>query len=334
MSPVDIVNLDPKHSTSISRGLPPIELLTQIKNARKSLGVIAIQQADECETYSSYTELALMTFDEIEKISSLSESEFLDSRLQTYFPDLDAMTLGLPFPGIFLLAGSTSIGKTSFALNLARNIAHLASKKVIYLSNDCSPSELLGRIWSSMAEIEFGRIATSRLQPEEWYKLGEVINQLEQAPLLFSNKKFGSLKGFSDWLKSIPNQNSSRPALIVLDDLSRICISSCTTKEKMLTTLRSMVEELNLRILLLAQSKPLAINNGQFYPELLDIPCIDIVQSVCDIIWMIHRDEFWNADTSERGLAKLICMKQKNGPVGTIRLHYRPQYSQFTSLED
>jgi replicative DNA helicase len=253
--------------------------------------------------------------------------------LLTFFSDLDAMTLGLPRSGLFLLSGSTSVGKTSFALNLVRNIAEYGSKSVDYYTYDSASTELLIRIWSSLTDIESGRISTSRLTADEWQLLGQAISRLELSPLFLSDQRFTSISALADCIRRRVS-SECKPSLIVLDDLSRICACTGASPPEMLSWLRDIVDELALRILLIAQSRPLDVKAGQDFPSLLDLPFVDVAQSLCDIIWMIHRDEYWNPDSLERGVARLIFMKHKNGPVGTIMFNFYPQYSKYLLFGD
>jgi replicative DNA helicase len=246
------------------------------------------------------------------------------SKIPTGFADIDAMTLGLTRGSLVVLAGSTGIGKTALALNLARNICLQGDVGVYFCTLDSSPAALLHRMLASMSSIESGQIATSRLTTEQWPRLGEAMSTLASAPLYFSEPSSNDISTICSLCKEA-KQSIESLGLIIIDSLQLTHGDSVG----FLKILRKLSTELNVSVLLTCQSKPsVEVRPGE-KPLMHDLPYLEAMQTYPHIIAMLHREEFWNPDTSSRGVAELMFLKNTDNPVGTIRLQFEPKFSLF-----
>ena len=133
-------------------------------------------------------------------------SPILGNRILTHFDDIDSLTQGLQAGSLVVLAGSTGMGKTSLALNLASNTSRLSKISVLYCTYDSSPNELLLRLLASLSGIESNRIRGSRLDQKEWQELGQACLEVGPAPLWFLDHPVDSLQEIRRWCSELDSK--------------------------------------------------------------------------------------------------------------------------------
>jgi replicative DNA helicase len=273
-------------------------------------------------------------FDRIE-VRSHASSEFphpLDRRIPTHFSEIDAVTQGLQRGSLVVLAGSTGMGKTTLALNLARNISLQSQTTVLYGAYDSPAQELMPSLLASMCGIESGRISGPRLIESEWPQLGEAIATIRKAPLFFMDRFASSLEAIRKCCTELQDQGSGAPGVLILDHLQLLPQLESGHDQDLrpvLQELRQLAVELDLCLILLCQIPPHAELRDDQRPLLNDLPCVAAMQTYAHVIALLHRDEYWNADSAVRGQAELIFFKNADNPVGTVRLGFEPQFSRF-----
>jgi replicative DNA helicase len=245
--------------------------------------------------------------------------------ISTGFADLDAMTQGLRRGSLVVLAGSTGMGKTALALNLARNISLQGEVAVHICALDSPPKALLQRMLASLCSIESGRIATSRLTSEQWPRLGEAMAQLSAAPLFFSGQSISSVPAIRSRCQELAIQSKQPLGLVMIDSLQLLAGDPAAQ----LKELRLLAAELEACVLLTCQSLPSVELRPGGAPLLHDLPALEAMQTYAHVIVMLHREEFWNPDTSTRGQAQLVLLKNSDNPVGTLRFRFEPMFSRF-----
>ena len=272
----------------------------------------------------SARELVAQAFSEMEQVWQEPRNSSTE-RFSTGFSDLDAMTQGLRRGSLVVLAGSTGMGKTALALNLARNVCRWGGVAVHICSLDSSPNALLQRLLSSLCEVEAGRIACSRLTPEEWPRLGEAMAKLSAAPLFFSGQTISSVAAIRSRCQELAAQISQPLGLVVVDSLQLLGGDPASQ----LKELRLLAAELEACVLLTCQSLPSVELRPGGFPLLHDLPALAAMQTYPHVIGMLHREEFWNPDTTTRGQAQLVLVKNSDNPVGTLRFEFEPMFSRF-----
>ena len=278
--------------------------------------------------------LAAELFDGIERRSHASGAfpDLSDRRIPTHFPEIDAITQGLQRGSLVVLAGSTGMGKTTLALNLARNISLQSQTPVLYGAYDSQAQELMPRLLASMCGIESGRILGPRLTESEWPQLGEAIATIRKAPLFFMDRSASSLEAIRKRCTELQDQGCSAPGVLILDHLQLLPQLQPGHDQEITTLLqelRQLAVELNICLVLLCQIPPHAELRDDHRPLLNDLPCVAAMQTYAHVIALLHRDEYWNADSAVHGQAELIFFKNADNPVGTVRLGFEPQFSRF-----
>jgi replicative DNA helicase len=269
-------------------------------------------------------ELVAQAFDGMEQVWQEPRVASTD-RLSTGFSDLDAMTQGLSRGSLVVLAGSTGMGKTALALNLARNICLRGDVAVHICALDSTPTLLLQRMLTSLCLVERGRIDSSRLTQEEWPRLGEAMAQLSAAPLFFSGQQIASMAAIRSRCQELAIQSTQPLGLVVIDSLQLLGGDPASQ----LKELRLLAAELEACVLLTCQSLPSVELRPGGFPLLHDLPALAAMQTYPHVIGMLHREEFWNPDTSTRGEAQLVLLKNSDNPVGTLRFGFEPGFSRF-----
>ena len=290
---------------------------------------------DEAIHIESLKDLLNKTFDKIESLSLGN----ITPGINTYFDDFDAMTLGLRRGDLIAFAGRPMMGKTSLALQIAKNIA---SQKlpVCFFGFDMSKEEYVFRILGMKLGIEINRLRSGRLQQDEWALLGEAIYSLSQLPIFIEDKRRITVQEIKDKCKKIASSSDQKNlGLIAIDSYHMIEYPNLDNYQVQLDRntrdLKDLAKELNVPVLITAPISKGLENRENRRPMLSDIrDCGDALEYYGDIIVMLYRDEYYDPETEDRGIAELIVTKHRNGPVGTAKMLFEPQYGRYRNLEE
>ena len=194
---------------------------------------------------------------------------------------------------------------------------------------DSTPTALLQRLLASLCEVDSGRLVSSRLTAEEWPRLGEAIAQLSAAPLFFSDQAINTVASIRAHCQELAAQRSEPLGLVVIDALQLLCGDPA----EQLKDLRLLAAELGACVLLTCQSRPSVELRPGGLPLLHDLPALEAMQTYPHVIAMLHREEFWDPDTSRRGEAQLLLVKNSDNPLGTLRFGFEPEFSRFLGID-
>ena len=255
-----------------------------------------------------------------------------DLLIPTHFSEIDAITQGLQRGSLVLLAGSTGMGKTTLALNIARNISLQSQATVLYGAYDSPPQELMPRLLASMCRVESGRICGPRLTQSEWPQLEEAITAISSASLFFIDRSASSLEAIRQRCAELQSEDCGAPGVLIIDHLHLLPqLQPCQDVDltPFLQKIWKLAVELDLCLILLCQTPPHAELRDDHRPLFNDLPGVAAMQAYAHVIGFLHRDEYWNPDSAVPGQAELIFFKNANNPVGTVRLGFEPQFSRF-----
>jgi len=287
---------------------------------------------DKPVEFKSLKNLLQRNLSEIENISLGNAS----AGIPTSFYDFDAMTQGLRRGDLIAFAGRPSMGKTSLALQLARNIAG-ENLPVCFFGFDLSKEELAYRILGMEVGIEIGRIRTGRFTSEEWELVHEKNAELESLPIFIEDKKGILIDEIKNRCRNISMTNSEKSlGLIVIDSYQMMEHSSTddyqVQLERNTRELKSLAKELNVPVLITAPISRRVEERENCRPMLSDIRDSDVLEDYGDIIVMLYRDEYYYPETTERGIAELIVTTHRNGPVGTVKMLFEPQFGRYRNM--
>jgi len=286
--------------------------------------------------------------DEIERRGLLSPSEILEwadgginafldpsSRapgLPTGFSVLDDMTLGLHGGELFILAARPSMGKTAMAMNIAAHVAERGAGVAVF-SLEMSRESILGRMLCSRARVDHLDYRAGRLNKDERRKTSQALHELCEMPIFIDDRPGAGLKSIRAKLDIF--RRTRKLGLVVIDYLQLMESASKENRNQEVGALsrglKIMAREMNVPFLVLSQlSRAPEGRQGNHRPQLSDLRDSGGIEQDGDVVAFIFREEVYKRDQPElRGLAELILAKQRNGPVGTVRLVFLHQYTKF-----
>jgi replicative DNA helicase len=258
----------------------------------------------------------------------------------TGYADLDARTSGLQPGDLIIVAGRPSMGKTSFALNIAENVALLSKLSVAVFSMEMGAAQLVMRMLGSVGRLDQHKLRTGRIADDDWPRLTHALGQLSEAPMYIDET--GSL-GAMD-LRSRARRLSSQCAksgqplgLIVIDYLQLMPGNGkgenrATEISDISRSLKALAKELHVPVIALSQLNRGLENRPNKRPIMSDLRESGAIEQDADVILAIYRDEVYNADSPDKGKAEILILKQRNGPIGTVPLTFLGEYTRFENF--
>tara|TARA_B100000700_G_C15060860_1_gene865727 strand:+ start:171 stop:1583 length:1413 start_codon:yes stop_codon:yes gene_type:complete len=309
------------------QNLPTDEILDKAEQK-----IFSISQEKPSTGLTPTAEILTSTFNEIES-RSLGTSV---AGIPVNFYDLDAMTQGLQRSDLIIVAGRPAMGKTSIVLNLAKNVAELHDLPVCIFSLEMSKEQLTYRLLSMEAGIESGRLRTGRLQQDEWPLLGQGITNLGQLPIFIDDKPNLSVLEMRSMCRRLIAEQGRELGLVVIDYLQLMEGTTPDNRVQELSRitrgLKGMARELKVPVIALSQLSRGVESRTNKRPMLSDLRESGSIEQDSDLVLMIYRDEYYNPETPDRGITELIVTKHRNGPIGTIKLLFEPQFTRFRNL--
>ena len=293
--------------------------------------VFNITQARPQDGLVSTAEVLTQTFADIE---SRAIGQTLPG-LACGFYDLDAMTQGFQRGDLIIVAGRPSMGKTSVVLNIARNVASYHKLPVAVFSLEMSRDQLVQRLLSSEVRIESSRLRAGRISAQEWEPLAHEISKLSQLPLYIDDTPNLTVTEMRSRCRRLQAESGGALGLVVIDYL-QLMGGNSENRVQMLSQitrgLKGLARELAVPVIALSQLSRGVESRTDKRPMMSDLRESGAIEQDADLIMMLYRDEYYNKDTVDRGIAELIINKHRNGPTGTVKLLFEPQYTQFRNL--
>ncbi|MDF5733118.1 MAG: replicative DNA helicase [Rhizonema sp. PD38] len=251
------------------------------------------------------------------------------------FYDLDAMTSGFQRSDLIIVAGRPSMGKTAFCLNLAHNIAALYKLPIAVFSLEMSKEQLVQRLLASEAGIETGYLRTGRISQTQWEPLSRAIGMLSEMPIFIDDTPNITVTEMRSQARRLQAEAGTELGLIVIDYLqlmegggdNRVQELSRITRN-----LKGLARELRVPVIALSQLSRGVESRTNKRPMLSDLRESGSIEQDADLVIMLYRDDYYNTDTPDRGVAEVIVSKHRNGPTGTVRLLFDPQLTKFKNL--
>jgi replicative DNA helicase len=251
----------------------------------------------------------------------------------TGYTDLDEMTSGLQPGDLVIVAGRPSMGKTALSLNIAENVALEAGLPVAVFSMEMAATQLVMRLIGSIGRLDQHRLRTGRLQDDDWQRLTQAVGRLNECPMHIDETPALNALEVRARARRLHRQYG-KLGLIVLDYLQ--LMSSSTQGENRATEiseisrgLKALAKELNVPVVALSQLNRSLEQRPNKRPVMSDLRESGAIEQDADVILFIYRDEVYNPDSPDKGVAEIIIGKQRNGPIGTVRLTFRGENTRF-----
>ena len=251
----------------------------------------------------------------------------------TGYTKIDEMTSGLQGGDLIIVAGRPSMGKTALALNFAQHIAVDNGLPVAIFSMEMSSTQLAQRMLGSIARVDQHKMRTGRLNDNEWSTLSDAMGKLHETPIYIDET--GALTALEVRARARRlKRQYSKLGLIVIDYLQLMSASTqgenrATEISEISRSLKAMAKELDVPVVALSQLNRALEQRPNKRPQMADLRESGAIEQDADVILAIYRDEVYNPETPDKGTAEAIILKQRNGPIGTVKLTFLGQFTRF-----
>jgi replicative DNA helicase len=272
----------------------------------------------------------------LSKIDKLIENKSTTTGVPTGFADLDRMTAGFQPSDLIIIAGRPSMGKTAFCLNIAANVALHANIGVAVFSLEMSADQLVMRMLCSLAQLDLARVRVGHIQDREYKKIAQAVGQLGEAPIYIDDTPALSVMELRARARRLRRDPSANLGLIVVDYLQLMRGRGEDNREQEISnisrSLKALAKELSLPIIALSQLNRQVELRADKKPVMADLRESGAIEQDADVIGFIYRDEVYHPDTADAGIAEIVIAKQRNGPIGNVRLSFQKQFALFSCL--
>ena len=256
----------------------------------------------------------------------------------TGFDDLDERTSGFQPGDLIIVAGRPSMGKTAFSLNIAENVALDTKLPVAVFSMEMGATQLATRMIGSVGRLDQHRMRNGNLENDDWVRLTTALGKLNDAPIYIDEG--AGLSSFDVRARARRlHRQCGKLGLIVVDYLQLMAGTSGRASENRATeiseisrSLKSLAKELDVPVVALSQLNRSVEQRPDKRPVMSDLRESGAIEQDADLILFIYRDEVYNPDSEDKGTAEIIIAKQRNGPIGRVRLTFLGQHTRFENF--
>lgn len=307
-----------------------LPILDRVDAAEAKIFAIGNKAQSDLDVESA-GEICIRVFQNIE-----SASQGLKSNIPTGFYDLDELLGGGLHPGnLIVIAGRPSMGKTAFAISLAFNIAQIHDSPTMIFSLEMSKEEVVTRFLSTISGIDSTHLREGKIENNDWEPLSRAIGLVSEAKIFIDGLPCPS----PHQIRSIVRKTIAKHGqlkLVVIDYLQLMVDGSDARLVQRLgeltRQLKLLAKECNVPVIILSQLNRRLEERSNKRPIMSDIRDSGRVEEDADVILAIYRNEYYNPDSPDKSIAEISCLKQRNGPTGTVKLLFNGALSQFLNL--
>ena len=289
-------------------------------------------------TSGEYIPIRQIVMNALEKIERAAKLSGTVTGIPTGFVDLDYRTAGLQPADLILVAARPSMGKTAFVLNIAQYVAFRENMCTVIFSLEMSKEQLVNRLFSLESRVDAQALRTGKLSDSDWEQLVEGAGIIGDSELIIDDTPGISISELRSKCRKYKLEHDLK--LIIIDYLQLMSGSSGRNSEsrqqeisEISRSLKALARELNVPVVALSQLSRAVEQRPDHRPMLSDLRESGAIEQDADVVMFIYRDDYYNKDTAEMGVAEIIIAKQRNGPIGTVKLAWLPDYTKFANLE-
>ena len=257
--------------------------------------------------------------------------------IPTGFIDLDYRTAGFQPSDLILVAARPSMGKTAFELNLAQYMAFRKDMTVALFSLEMSKEQLVNRMFSQESGVDAQKLRTGQLNDQEWERLIESAGTIGKSHLIIDDTPGISISELRSKCRKYKLEHNM--AIVMIDYLQLMTGGGSRTESRqqeisdISRSLKALARELNVPVVALSQLSRAVEQRPDHRPMLSDLRESGAIEQDADVVMFLYRDDYYNHDSPEAGISEVIIAKQRNGPIGTVKLAWLPEYTRFANLE-
>jgi replicative DNA helicase len=297
-----------------------------------------IFKVSESRIHPSFVRVGEVVKDSIKHVEQLYINKNRITGVPSGFVDLDALTSGFQPSDLIIVAGRPSMGKTSLALSIVRHVALECNRRVAVFSLEMSKEQVVMRFLCSEARVSNSRVRSGNLGESDFPRLVDAASKLAQADIFIDDTPAISVLEMRAKARRLHKE--SPLSLIVVDYLQLMKGSSRSAERReqeiseISASLKAIAKELSIPVVALSQLNRAVENRQDKRPLMADLRESGAIEQDSDIIGFVYRDEVYNPDTPDKGVAEFIISKHRNGPIGTVRLGFQAEYTLFVNLEE
>jgi len=274
--------------------------------------------------------------DTLATIDELSKSDATITGAETGFNDLDEMTSGLQPGDLIIIAGRPSMGKTTFSMNLAEFIAINDKKPVAIFSMEMPAEQLVLRMFASIGRVPLNDIRTGKIREEDWPRIGMAVKTFGETQLFIDDTPAMSPTEIRAKARRLAREHGQL-GVIVIDYIQLMqsgnkADNRAAEISEISRSLKALAKELKVPVIALSQLNRSLEQRPNKRPIMSDLRESGAIEQDADVIMFIYRDEVYNEDTADKGMAEVIIGKQRNGAIGKVRLTFTGKFTRFDNF--
>ncbi len=293
--------------------------------------IFDIRQGKDVTGLAPISDVVFESWDRLQKISGPDKDKYLGAK--TGFTLLDTVTTGLNKSDLIIIAARPGMGKTSFAMNIATNVARHAAKDVAVFSLEMSKEQLATRMLSTEALVDSNKLRSGLLSDDDWVRLATGADVLCNMPIFLDDTAGTNVPQIKAKLRRVKNLG-----LVVIDYLQ--LLGSTVKSENMVLrvqeitrNLKIMAKELDVPVILLSQLSRAVESRPDKRPLLSDLRDSGSIEQDADIVMFLYRDSYYNKESTEQNISECIVAKNRHGETGTVKLIWDGQFTRFSNAE-
>ncbi len=294
-------------------------------------GILAISEG-RAQRRGGFQPLKSLLTRAVDRIDKLFRSDNPLTGVPTGFSDLDGMTSGLQAGDLVIVAGRPSMGKTSLAMNIAEHAAITHKLPIAIFSMEMPSEQLAMRMMASFGRINAHKVRTGKLDDDDWPKLAMAVGALDEAPIFIDDTP--ALTSLELRARARRLKHEHGLGMIIVDYLQLMQATETTENRateisNITRALKTLAKELNVPLVAMSQLNRSLESRPNKRPVMSDLRESGAIEQDADVILFIYRDEVYNEDSPDKGVAEIIIGKQRNGPTGKVRLTFLGEYTRF-----
>ena len=314
---------------------PDNEIVTLLGEAEKELFEVSDQTVK-----TEYTPLDALLVDAFNRIEQLYQNKGALRGLKTGFRDLDKKTAGFQKGDLVIIGARPAMGKTTFAQNLAYNIANINKKGVLFFSMEMASSEIVDRMISDVSGIDNWRLRTGNVNEDDFAKIGEALGKMDEVPIYIDDASSMTILELRNKARRLAHTHDL--GIIIVDYLqllqgsARYAGNRVQEVTEISRGLKILARELEIPVIALAQLSRGVTGRDDPRPVLSDLRESGSIEQDADLVMFLHRPDYYrqNKDDFEpTHITELLVAKHRHGPVGKIELYFHPELLRFMSLD-
>lgn len=295
-----------------------------------------ILQLSDTKNRGDFASVGVVVEVTLDKITKLYENKAGLTGLPTGFRDLDRMTSGLQPSDLILVAARPSMGKTAFTLNIAQNVGVRQHKTVAFFSLEMSQEQLVQRLLCQIAHIDSQKLRTGQLNSdEEWTRLTDACDKLYESPIYIDDTPGISVAEMRSKARRLKSEHGLD--LIIVDYLQLMQGRNAESRQQEISeisrSLKALARELKVPLIALSQLSRSVESRQDKRPMLSDLRESGALEQDADIVSFLYREDYYDKETENQHITEVILAKHRNGPVGSVKLYFKNEFTLFLNLD-